>query len=499
MQEIGSSSLPAPTDVPSIDLELETIVKSSLETLSATRVRLTVEVPPEDLRPALDAAYKKIAAQVNIPGFRRGKVPASIIERRFGRAVVLEEALNDAIPSAYQAAVEEHAVRALGQPDVNIEQDLTELGDDEVVSFTAEVDVQPAIELPQYKGRPVQVADAEVTEDDVEEQLTELRSRFATVTPVDRAVADGDLVVVDVSGEIDGEAREEFSGTGMTFEVGGGSAIDGFDDAVLGASADDVVSFTHEPSQGDFEGQQVELTVTVKAVRQRELPDADDDFAQLASEFDTLDELRDDLRERLSRVKLVEQGIEARDKLAEELLEEAEVPVPEGLLAQLVEQHFSDGHGDDAHREEFINDTKRTLRQQFLLDAVADAEGVEVSQDDIGQWLMQQAPRYNMTPDQFLQALIQADQLGSALGDVRRGKALSLVLENAEITDASGRVVDLKLLDAEDSDAEELEADVATAAEELAAEEAEAAAAVVEDEATEDEATEDEATEDDKS
>lgn len=450
-------------------------MKSSLETLSPTRVRLTVEVQPEDLRPALDAAFKKIAAQVNIPGFRRGKVPAAIIERRFGRAAVLEEALNDAIPAAYQAAVDEHAVQALGQPDVNIDQDLTELGDDDAVSFTAEVDVRPAITLPQYKGRPVQVADAEVAEDDIDEQLTELRSRFATVTPVERAAADGDLVVVDVLGEIDGERKEEFSGTAMTFEVGAGSAIEGFDDAVRGASADDVVTFTYVPADGDFAEQTVDLSVTVKAVRQRDLPEADDDFAMLASEFDTIDELRDDLRERLARVKLVEQGIEARDKLAEELLEEAEVPVPEGLLAQLVEQHFTDGHGDDNHREEFTNDTSKTLRQQFLLDAIADAEGLEVSQDDIGQWLMQQAPRYNMTPDQFIQALIQADQLSSAIGDVRRGKALSLVLEHAEITDASGRPVDLDALDESDEDVEELEAEIEDVADEILADAEEAA------------------------
>jgi trigger factor len=286
----------------------------------------------------------------------------------------------------------------------------------------------------------------------------------------------------------------------MTFEVGAGSAIDGFDDAVRGASADDVVTFTYVPADGDFADQTVDLEVTVKAVRQRDLPEADDDFAMLASEFDTVDELREDLRERLERVKLVEQGIEARDKLADELLEEADVPVPEGLLAQLVEQHFSDGHGDDAHREEFVGDTSKTLRQQFLLDAIADAEGLEVSQDDIGQWLIQQAPRYNMTPDQFIQALIQSDQLSSAIGDVRRGKALSLVLEHAEITDASGRVVDLDALDQADEDVEELEAEIDEVADEVLAESEAAADEDLddEDEDGEDEDGEDEDGDDDE-
>jgi trigger factor len=336
------------------------------------------------------------------------------------------------------------------------------------VEFTAEVDVRPNIELPMYKGRSVQVADVEVTEADIDEQLDELRTRFASVAPVERATAADDLVVVDVEGLVDGERRDEFSGTAMTFEVGAGKMIEGFDDAVIGASAGDTVTFVHVPTEGDFAGAEVELTVSVKAVRERTLPDPDDDFAQLASEFDTIDELRDDLKARLARVKLVEQGIEARDLLAADLLEEADVPVPEGVLAQLVDQHFSDGHGDEEHRDQFVEDTTKTLRQQFLLDAIADAEGVEVGQDDIGQWLMQQAPRYQMTPDQFLQALMQADQLSSAIGDVRRGKALSLVLENAVITDASGRPVDLSALDEQSADADEVADDAAADIDEVA-------------------------------
>ncbi len=422
-------------------------MKSSLEKLSDTRVRLTVELPYEELQPSLDAAYKRIAGQVNIPGFRKGKVPARIIEQRFGRGVVLEDALNEAVPAAYEAAAAEQGVTALGQPQVNIDQNLEELTEGTEIVFTAEVDVRPEIELPDYKGLTVEVADVEVTEADINEQLDELRGRFATVTPVERAAADGDLVVVDVSGTLDGVEVEEFSGAGMTFQIGAGNMIEGFDDAVRGKSEGETATFSHTPPEGPLAGKEVELSVAIKGVRERELPAADDEFAEMASEFDTIEELRDDLADRLARVKLVEQGIEARDKLAELLLETVEVPVPEGVLADMLEQHFSDGHGDEEHKAQVEEETRTSLRSQFLLDAIADAEELDVDQEELSQWIMQQAPRYQMTPDQFIQALMQANQLSNAFGDVRRGKALSVVLENAVITDASGHVVDLSALD----------------------------------------------------
>ena len=446
-------------------------MKSTTETVSPTRVNISIELEPADLKPALETAYRQIAQQVNIPGFRKGKVPAKLLEQRFGRGVVLQEALQDAVPRAITEALDEHGVEALGTPNVVIDQDLSEVGDSDSIAFVAEVDVRPEIDLPDYRGMAVQVADAEVAEDDVEAQLTELRGRFAKVTPVERAVADGDVVVVDVKGTADDDEVEEYSGAGMSFEVGAGNMIAGFDDAVRGAAEGDVVEFAHVPTEGDYADREITLSVTVKGVRERELPEADDDFALMASEFDTIDELRDDLRLRLQRSKLVDQGIEARDKLAEALLDDLEIPVPEQLLAQLVDQHFSDGHGDEAHREEFVAETEQTLRSQFLLDAIAEAEGVEVAQDDISSWIMQQAPRYGMSPDQFVQALLQADQLTAAIGDVRRAKALSVVLEAAEITDASGRPVDLTALD-EAADDEEL-ADEELADEELADEELE--------------------------
>lgn len=431
-------------------MEIPITVSNSIEQLSPTLVRLTVEITPEALQPHVDEALKSISNSVNIPGFRRGKVPARLIEQRFGRAAVLEEALNKAIPGAYDAALLELEVSPVAQPNIKIEQDLAELGQDDVVVFAAEVEIRPEFELPTYKGLEVTVDAAEVSDADVQAELDNLRARFAKVTPVERAAADGDLVVVDVSGAIDGTEVAEFSGQGMTFEVGAGNMIDGFDDAVRGKSEGESAEFDFTPSDGEFADQVVAITVTVRGVRERELPEADDEFALLASEFDTIEELTADLQEKLARVKLVEQGIAARDKLTEMLLEAVEIPVPVGMLELMVEQHFNDGHGDAEHRDEFVKEAETSIRHQFLLDEIATAEDVTLEQDDLGRWIVQQAPRYNMSPDQFIQALIQADQLQAAYGDVRRGKAMALVVESAIITDSNGSPVDLKSLDEED-------------------------------------------------
>ncbi len=432
-------------------------MKSTVENLSETRVKLTVEIPFEDLSDSISEAYKNIASQVNVPGFRRGKVPARIIDQRFGRAVVLEEVVQKAVPAAYDDAVRENEIRPMGQPDVEV----TAIEDGEMIAFTAEVDVTPEFDLPDYSGLEVEVSDSVVSDDDVDEQIEQLRKRFATVTPVERPAAVGDLVLVDVTGAVDGEEVEDFAGTALTFEVGGDDVIDGFAEAVTGASEGDDVTFEHTPDEGPYAGQPVSISVDVKGVRERSLPDADDEFAQLASEFDTMDELRADIKDKLQGNRLVEQGYEARDKIAEKLLEIVEFPLPEGAVKAQVEEHFHDGHGDDEHRAEIEETTRTSLKTQLILDRIADAEQVGVEQAELIQWLVQQAPRYGMSADQFANALAEAGQVGTALADVRRGKALSLVLQQATVVDASGNPVDLSSLDesAADESAAEFEED----------------------------------------
>ena len=424
--------------------EYESSVKSTVENLSETRVKLTVEIPFEDLNDSIEQAYKRIASQVNVPGFRRGKVPTRIIDQRFGRGVVLEEVVNAEVPKAYDEAVRDNELRPLGQPEVEV----TQIEDGELISFTAEVDVTPQFDLPEYKGLEVEVSDSVVSDDDVEEQVEQLRKRFATVTPVERAAEVGDLVLVDVKGELDGDELDDFAGTALTFEVGAEGMIDGFSEAVTGATEGDTVTFEHTPEEGPYEGKAVQVTVDLKGVRQRTLPEADDEFAQLASEFDTMDELREDLRTKLQGNRLVEQGYEAREKLAERLLELVDFPLPEAFLQSQIDEHFADGHGDEDHRAEVADNTRNSLKTQLILDKIADTEELGVEQAELIQWLVQQAPRYGMSADQFANALAEAGQVGTAVADVRRGKALALVMQEAKVTDASGNPVDLSALDA---------------------------------------------------
>jgi trigger factor len=422
-------------------------VKSSAETLSPTRVKLTVEVPFDELAPSLDAAYQAIAKQVSIPGFRKGKVPSRIIDQRVGRAAVLEEAVNDMLPKAYEDALRENAIVPLGRPEVEV----TELADGQSLTFTAEVDVRPEFDLPDYSGIAVEVEDAVVSDEDVEEQLTGLRGRFASLTPVERAAADGDILLVDLLGyEADGSSVEDLSGHALSYELGTDGMLPGFDDAVRGATAGETRTFEFTPEGGEFVGRPLTVNVTVSAVRERALPAADDDFAQLASEFDTIAELRDDIRTRLGRVRVLEQGMQARGKVHEALLGLVDFPLPEGVIRQEVEDHFADGHaGDDEHRAEVEREARDGLRSRLLLDQIAEAEEISVGESELSAWLLQNAPRYGMSPDAFAQALVQAGQLPMAIGDIRRGKALAVVTSKARVVDASGRPVDLESVDAE--------------------------------------------------
>jgi trigger factor len=418
-------------------------VKSAVETLSPTRVKLTVEVPFEELQPALDAAYKRIAAQIQVPGFRKGKVPNRVIDQRVGRAAVLDEALSDAVNTNLDNALRENEIKLLGRPEV----DIADFEDATPLSFTAEMDIVPEFELPAYDSIEVTVDPAEVTEADVDEQLDGLRGRFGSLSTVERAATTGDVLLFDITGAKDGETIEDLVASALSYELGTDGMLPGFDEALEGASAGDVRTFTFVPEVGEHQGQDIEVTVTVSGVRERELPAADDAFAQLASEFDTIDELRDDLRTRLGRVKLMEQGYAARDKVATALLEAVDVPLPEGAIAQQVDDHFADGHGDDDHRAEVETQTRESLKSQLVLDRIAETESLSVSEAELSSWLVQQAPRYGLSPDQFAQELVNAGQVPAAVAEVRRGKALAHVLEHARIVDTNGTVIDLSALD----------------------------------------------------
>jgi trigger factor len=436
-------------------------VKSDLETLNPTRVKLTVEVPFEELKPSLDAAYRKIGSQVTIPGFRKGKVPPRVIDQRFGRATVLDEAVNDALPKFYGEALEANDVSPLGQPEV----DVTSFEDGQQLTFTAEVDVRPAFDLPDDDGIEVTVDDAEVSDAEVDEQLDGLRERFATLTGVDRAAADGDFVSIDLSAAVAGEAVDDLTAKGLSYQVGQGSLLDGLDEAITGLAAGEKADFPTTLVGGDHAGEEATVTVEVKSVKERELPPLDDDFAQTASEFDTLDELRADVRTRVEGMKGIQQGVQARDRVLEALLAKVEIPLPEGVIkAEIDSRNHSLAHQLEAanmskadflaaegqSEEEFDADIEQSTRgamtAQFVLDKVVEKEQLSVNEAELTQHILRTASRYGMGPDQFAQQVVQAGQVPVLVSEVVRGKALALVLERAKVVDESGRPVDLEAL-----------------------------------------------------
>ncbi|MEU4996355.1 trigger factor [Streptomyces sp. NPDC021622] len=460
-------------------------MKSAVETLNPTRVRLTVEVPFEELKDSLDAAYKKINQQVTVKGFRKGKIPARVIDQRFGRGAVLEEAVNDALPKFYTEAVNEAELNVLGQPEV----DITELKDNETLNFTAEVDIRPAIEIPDYSGIEVEVDAVEVSDEDVEKAVEELRERFASTSPVERAAEDGDVVTIDLEAKVEGEVLEDGVASGVSYTIGSGELLEGIDDAVKGLEAGGEATFTSELKGGSAAGKESEVTVKVTQVAARELPSLDDDFAQLASEFDTLDELKADSRKRLENMKQYDQATQAQERVLEKLLELVEVPVPEKLLADEIEtrKHNLVNHqlgqmGLDLAKyleiqgkteEEFDAETKQQaekgIKTQFVLDELVNKEKLNVNQEELTEHLMRRAQSSGMSPDQFAQAVVEGGQVPMLVGEVARGKALAVVVEAATVKDTNGEVVDL-----DDEDETETAAEVvaeATDGDDAAAEE----------------------------
>jgi trigger factor len=372
-------------------------------------------------------------------------VPARVIEQRLGRGVVLEEAVTDAVPKAYEAAVRENKIIPVGRPEV----DVSEVKDGEPLTFTAEVDVRPEFELPDYATLQIEVDPVVVSDDDVSIQIDSLRTRFATLIDVDRAARDGDVLLVDVTGTTpEGDSVDDLSGPAMSYELGTDGLLPGFDDAVRGACAGEDRIFEFTPQNGDWSGIALTVYVHVTRVRERELPALDDNFVQLASEFDTLGDLQEDLRTRLGRVKRLEQGAQARERVHEVLVDSVMMPLPEALIAAEVDAHFKDGpdSGED-HRIEVELQVRRGLKSQFILDRITETEEITVGESELSAWLVQQAPRYGMAPDAFAKALVDAGQVPMAMQDIRRAKALAHVLESVSVVDTTGAAVDLKALD----------------------------------------------------
>jgi len=445
-------------------------VKTTVEKLSPTRTKLIISVTPEELQPSIKHAYEHIAEQVSIPGFRKGKVPPPIIDQRVGKAAVLEHAVNEGLDTFYRQAVEENDVRPLGRPQADITEWPSESDFSGDLLLTIEVDTRPEVTLPDFGDITLTVDAAEVSVDDVEEELDRLRSRFGTLVTVDRPAKSGDFAQIDLTAVIGGE--EVDTAANISYEIGSGELIDGIDEALDTLTAGETTTFEAPLMGGDHEGENAQITVTLNAVKERELPEADDDFAQIASEFDTIGELRTSLRGQVERAKSFGQGTAARDQLVDKLLELVEIPVPASLVEDEVHRHLEQENRleDDEHRAEVTESSEKTFRTQILLDEVAQAEDVKVSQDELTQYLVQGAAQYGMDPNEFVKILSENGQIPSMVGEVARNKALAIILGKTEVVDTNGKKVDLSEFVALPGDEDEDAAADETAADEPAEE-----------------------------
>lgn len=464
-------------------------MKSTVEQLSPTRVRINVEVPFTELEPDFARTYKQLAKQVRLPGFRPGKAPAKLLEARIGRGTVLEQVVNEALPGRYSQAVTELEVKPLGQPDIEI----TKIEDGQELVFTAEVDVRPEIELPDLAALRITVDPVEIGDDEVDTELESLRARFGTLTGVDRPAAEGDFVSIDLSASVDGEAVAEAQTEGLSHEVGSGQLIEGLDEAIVGLKAGESKVFATTLAAGPQAGQEAQVTVTVGSVKERELPEPDDEFAQLASEFDTIGELRENLTAQVRRSKGVEQAEKIRDAALDLLIEKVDVPLPEAIVQAQVEDTVHNAvHGLDhdedkfaeqlaeqgSSREEFDADTRasaeKMIKTQLLLDVLADDLEIQVGQNELTERLVLMSRQYGIEPQQLMAYLQQNNQLPQVFADVRRGMTIAAVVEAATVTDTDGNTIDTtEFFGRPDQDGPETEVALETeaAADEAAADE----------------------------
>lgn len=436
-------------------------MKSAVEKLNPTEAKITIDIAYTDLKPFVQETYKELANQIQIPGFRKGKVPSKLIDQRVGFDFVVENALNEGLNAFYQQALTENELTPLSQPQVEVLSKPEENDREADTKVEISVAIRPEIELPDYKGLEIQVEAREATAEDEQKALDELRARFGTLKTVDRPAAEGDHVTLDLQALVDGE--EVDAANDLSYEVGSGTMLEGIDEAVTGLSAGEDATFETTLAGGEHSGAEATVKVKVTAVKERELPEADDEFAQLASEFDTIAELKEDLKKQAAESAVVEQGIEARDKVLDKLVELIEVPVPEKVIEDQLTQHFDSeqaqasaepGHDTEEHRAEVRQNAENAFRNEIILDAVAEAEEVGVEQSELIDYIINMSQQYGMDPNQFAQMLDGSGQAGMMVGEVRRRKALAKVLETATVTDSNGETVDLSSFVGTGDDAE---------------------------------------------
>lgn len=421
-------------------------MKTAVEKLNPTLAKIEVEVPFAEFKPYLDRTYKNLSGQISVPGFRKGKLPKQLIEQRAGFDYIVEASLNDALNDYYAQALGENELSPLAQPELDVQSQPSTENREADVKLTITVTVRPEIELPNYEGLEVEVDEVEVTAEDEVQALDVLRERFGTLKTVERPAADKDFVTIDIAAEIDGEQVD--AANDLSYQIGSGTMLDGIDEALTGLSAGEDAIFETKLSGGEHAGEQAVIKVKLSAVKERELPAADDEFAQLASEFDTIEELKEDIKKQVAEAKVAEQGTQARDKVLAKLVELVEIPVPEKVIEDQLEQHFNNpnaeaGHDTEEHRAEVRENTETAFKNEMVLDAVADKEEVTVDQAEMINYIITMSSQYGMDPNQFAQMLDGSGQAGALVGEVRRSKALAAVLKTAVVKDTKGNVVDL--------------------------------------------------------
>lgn len=439
-------------------------MKSTPETLSPTRAKLTISVPFEELKANLDAAYKEIGAQINIPGFRKGKVPPALVDQRVGRGTVLNEAINAALPKIYTDALEESKLKPLGQPEI----DLVKLEDGQEVELTAEFDVRPEIVVPDVSKIAVTVDDADVSDDDIEEQVDALRERFAEYSVVERAAADEDHVSIDLSAAQDGAEIAAAQAEDMPYQIGRATMLDGLDEAIIGLKAGESTTFSTKLVGGELKGQDVDVTVTVKEVKDQTLPELDDEFAGMASQFDTAEELRADVVDRVTRGKRMEQASAARDAVLDEIVTQVDAPLPEGVVGdeitnrrEQIEQQLSVAgltmeeylDSEEQTIDEFDADLEKRVRDslvaQFVLDEIVERDEIGIDDQELTQHILRRAEQSGQDPQAYIQHAMEHNHVPELVTEVVRGKALAALVESATVTDKSGNVIDLSNLQAD--------------------------------------------------
>ncbi|MFM1958025.1 MAG: hypothetical protein RI929_388 [Actinomycetota bacterium] len=419
-------------------------MKTTVERLNPTRVKLTITVDQAGFKPALEKAYETVSSQVNIPGFRKGKVPATILDQRVGKDAIIAQAVNDGLDDFYREALIKENLKPLSTPQADIKSapNAQEPANDLVVEL--EVEVRPEFKLPEYKGLKIKVDAVKIAKMDIETELDALRARFGTLKTVDRPAKSGDFTSIDLAASIGGTQID--TAKDISYEIGSGQLLDGIDEALETLTAGETTTFRSKLVGGDQAGSEAEVTVTLNAVKERELPKADDAFAQLASEFDTIAELKADIEKKLELNFVRKQILQARDQIVDQLVEKAKIPVSDEAIKREVDHHLEqEGKAmDDPHRVEVLEETEKNFRVQLLLDAVVDAEGIKVEDQELIEYLAFQSRNYGMDPNEFIKQVANAGQVPMFVDELSRRKAVDALVAHAEITDAKGNKVSVE-------------------------------------------------------